>query len=155
MGGSDTFRHRCAKSVRGYTSALLDAPARATNVMAKGEREKIAVSDRDDRLTSLPMSEDVAIEPARCFSGRTSPHGTRTCDCRLRAEGEDVLARRQPGPCETIRERSQPIRSMLTASMGSADSPSVVRHNRLLQKLNLSRSHRPFGHLMANSTATY
>lgn len=122
--------------------------------MAKFERERIAVSDRDDRLPNLPMSGGVDIEPARCSSGRTSPHGTRTCDCRQRAEGEDVPAGRQPGPCQTIRERSQPIRSMLTASMGSADTPSIARHHRLLQKLNFSRSHWPVGHLMANSTAT-
>jgi hypothetical protein len=86
------------------------------------------VSDRDDRLTHLLMSGDEAIEPFRCFSGRTSPHRTRTCDCRQRAEVEDLPAGRQRKLCETIREQSQPIRSMLTAL--TTLSPIPVREAR-------------------------
>jgi hypothetical protein len=101
------------------------------------------------------MSRDEAMKSCRCFSGRTSPHRARTCDRRQSAEVGALQAGRQRELCETIREQSRPIRSTLTGPKGSTVSPSIIRHNRLLQKLNFSRSHRPFGRLMANSTAFY
>ena len=55
-------------------SALFDALPVRPDTVAKVDRENIAASDRDDRLTNLLVSRDVAIELGRCFSRRTSPH---------------------------------------------------------------------------------
>lgn len=120
------------------TSALFDALPVQPDEVAKVDREKIAASDRDDRLTNLLVSRDVAIELGRCFSGRTSPHESLNLRLPAACRNCGYLPGGQRETSETIREQSRPIRSVLTGSKRSAALPSVVHHNRLLQKLNLA-----------------